>query len=642
MAPPMSVGGSFGGGNNSSSIYCQTSSSTTACQSIYQSFYSSRPKQSMSQLSMYRPHTANTASSSRPATTGPGGGGRKGGSGDPRNITCEQFKKEAIRRIIEVLVWSKYTYPVNPKILSSPSRKDFLNILGFLLKQIDSGYVFDASTANDEVPVYYKELGYPYTFSKSSFVAPGTTHQWPHHLAALAWLCELVQYEGECFPHILSDGYDRVNANDEGDGSHYHSKVIIDNFLLMHKIGPEAATETVKNALVSRFEEQIQAVRARPVEDRKVLAALSEECQKVRFHLEEVDGLLQQNVERAEDLDKLKSISITTKQIIHDTAAKVQAGKELVEKKTAEMEHIESEKGHLQKKVDNQGITREEVQIMQKEMAELRASLDATKKEIAADQQEIMKLEHSLASVLDHLKPLQRKAVDVLHALRAESQKSKVPSAVGWAALQPLEIDTSERGLSNVDIMLGVDWKTLKASLQELREVDMKQDEAAKAAMAQMKAELARVTAAVAKKKQDMKEWERREHEIMEEYADLDKRQAQKQAMSQQKTKALSKTTEEEKRNAALRLEEAVAKCEMVDKALQDQRTANMQQIETRMRKMTETIEEMADVKQQVTEALHSEERTLSIHVKRLEEQIKRMSRKLTIQKKSPPARIPT
>ena len=30
-------------------------------------------------------------------------------------------------------------------------------------------------------------------------LAPGTGHQWPHHLAALSWLCELLIYENEFF-----------------------------------------------------------------------------------------------------------------------------------------------------------------------------------------------------------------------------------------------------------------------------------------------------------------------------------------------------------------------------------------------------------------------------------------------------------
>ena len=42
-------------------------------------------------------------------------------------------------------------------------------------------------------------LSYPFPISKSAMLAPGTGHQWPHHLAALSWLCELLIYENEFF-----------------------------------------------------------------------------------------------------------------------------------------------------------------------------------------------------------------------------------------------------------------------------------------------------------------------------------------------------------------------------------------------------------------------------------------------------------
>lgn len=40
---------------------------------------------------------------------------------------------------------------------------------------------------------------YPFPISRSSMLAPGTSHQWPHHLSALGWLCELLIYESEVF-----------------------------------------------------------------------------------------------------------------------------------------------------------------------------------------------------------------------------------------------------------------------------------------------------------------------------------------------------------------------------------------------------------------------------------------------------------
>lgn len=44
-------------------------------------------------------------------------------------------------------------------------------------------------------PQIYKRLCYPFMMSRSSLHAVGAPHTWPHLLAALVWLCELLVYE---------------------------------------------------------------------------------------------------------------------------------------------------------------------------------------------------------------------------------------------------------------------------------------------------------------------------------------------------------------------------------------------------------------------------------------------------------------
>lgn len=47
----------------------------------------------------------------------------------------------------------------------------------------------------DDVPVLYKRLRYPFGISKSALFAVGSPHTWPGLLAALTWLVELLNYE---------------------------------------------------------------------------------------------------------------------------------------------------------------------------------------------------------------------------------------------------------------------------------------------------------------------------------------------------------------------------------------------------------------------------------------------------------------
>ena len=45
----------------------------------------------------------------------------------------------------------------------------------------------------EEVPKILRVLGYPFAISKSSMFAIGSPHTWPHLLAALTWLVELIK-----------------------------------------------------------------------------------------------------------------------------------------------------------------------------------------------------------------------------------------------------------------------------------------------------------------------------------------------------------------------------------------------------------------------------------------------------------------
>ena len=47
----------------------------------------------------------------------------------------------------------------------------------------------------DELPIIFKALKYPFAISKTALQAVGTPHTWPPLLGALAWFVELLQYD---------------------------------------------------------------------------------------------------------------------------------------------------------------------------------------------------------------------------------------------------------------------------------------------------------------------------------------------------------------------------------------------------------------------------------------------------------------
>ncbi|CDJ29903.1 HEC/Ndc80p family protein, putative [Eimeria mitis] len=114
--------------------------------------------------------------------------------------TYKRGKRSAEATKLKFLSFSEFPGPLSAKALSSPQRSLLIDIWGHLFRRcFDDSVKITAENVNDEVPRLFKEIGYPFPISKSAMLAPGTGHQWPHHLAALSWLCELLIYENEFF-----------------------------------------------------------------------------------------------------------------------------------------------------------------------------------------------------------------------------------------------------------------------------------------------------------------------------------------------------------------------------------------------------------------------------------------------------------
>ena len=164
----------------------------------------------------------------------PGGGGRK--QQDPRPISDKEYMKTSIHSVINYLTEHHYDRPIAPRVLSSPTTKDFVHIVSFLLKAIDPNFKF-VGKFEEEVPVIFKSLGYKITINKGPLQSVGAAHSWPQLLAALSWLVELLNVRGRRFPALpriapcttpycpltttpapVAQYSDAVNGSEPGDG----------------------------------------------------------------------------------------------------------------------------------------------------------------------------------------------------------------------------------------------------------------------------------------------------------------------------------------------------------------------------------------------------------------------------------------
>lgn len=116
---------------------------------------------------------------------------------DPRQLTDRSVLQQSIRTIITFLMDRGYgDMGLSPKVLTSPSSKEFISIFTFILQKFDPHFTFLPSRKfEDEMPILLKCFGYPYNISKSSLSAIGSPHTWPNLVGVLLWFIGLVQFD---------------------------------------------------------------------------------------------------------------------------------------------------------------------------------------------------------------------------------------------------------------------------------------------------------------------------------------------------------------------------------------------------------------------------------------------------------------
>jgi len=144
---------------------------------------------------------------------------------DPRPVANKSYMQKSIRALIAFMAQHRYEHGLTPEQLQSPTGRSFHAIVQFIFKQIDPNLKLDGKLDEEftlvrappsprppappspsrprgrdppprpRPPQVYKRLCYPFMMSRSSLHAVGAPHMWPHLLAALTWLCELLVYE---------------------------------------------------------------------------------------------------------------------------------------------------------------------------------------------------------------------------------------------------------------------------------------------------------------------------------------------------------------------------------------------------------------------------------------------------------------
>lgn len=380
-----------------------------------------------------------------------------GVKGDPRPVGDKGYQAACARNVLEFLTSHGYEYQVTMRTLSSPTTKDYTNIMIFIVRYLDPSILKGFTKIEEEVPQLYKRLRYPFTISKSNLTAVGSPHTWPAILAALSWVVELINYcekaeemrmdsaddkyrmEAEFFEYVsesyhcfMSGDDERCEEIDAEKGSEIEEKAL--------EVKKEAESLMSSNA---SLKEKIQALEMAPRPLKEAQEKLKEtQDDKERF-LKLVDTLQNHHSNLVRKLAECRA-DITSLQ--------------------TEIQMVEEENSSLRQRIAAQTVHPADIIRMNQEKSKLQSSLDDMRQQKEVLESKADSSETQLKAKFDDIEDKVSQYLSLAHRLQL------VP-ATGKRA-EGFNFDTKlDRNATTSGSMIPLDFKGIvKPTLQRIQE----------------------------------------------------------------------------------------------------------------------------------------------------------------------------
>eukprot|EP00057_Strongylocentrotus_purpuratus_P002124 XP_003723890.1 PREDICTED: kinetochore protein NDC80 homolog [Strongylocentrotus purpuratus] len=319
---------------------------------------------------------------------------------ESRPISDKSYMQKEIRRIIEFLQENGFSNPISVKQLMSPTTKDFVRVFQFLFSFLDEDYVV-GSKIDEEIPAKFKEMKYPFTISKSSMCTLGSSHAWPHILAALHWLFDSIQYAmNTSVAELLFTDEEMPGCLDEQAYSEVHFDYL-ENTYSEYMNGQDRydVHETkLRNAIQTTKGGEVNMDNLVAEEER-----LQAELQELEQQQSRIPNLQEQMKAKTIDCERFSNYLVSLREHKKTHDLKMQE----IDLHLGQMELEESEldgtMARLQYQLENQELSAKDVERMQTELRQANSSLDQVERENQALDQEIWAEERSIAKKQEEL-----------------------------------------------------------------------------------------------------------------------------------------------------------------------------------------------------------------------------------------------
>ncbi|KAI3654129.1 hypothetical protein MP228_000848 [Amoeboaphelidium protococcarum] len=284
---------------------------------------------------------------------------------DPRSIRDKEWQNSAVLNLISFLYECGYEKDLSPKVLASPSGKDFQMIFKFLYSRLDPHYPWNPKKFEDDVPLVLRGIKYPFVdqISKSALFAVGSVNSWPLFLAALIWIVELIiateqvyteldidrsehffyEYVCKAYQDFINGGTDNLSLNEDLEA--YYQEKDANTVQELHNI----------EALNAQLEQEIQMLLD---EEDPVVKAQNDKAQ--------YENQLQSAIEQMKKQERQNS----------QLESKMKELKQELSDKNYDLQDRLKEKTNLETEVQNQELSPEDIANMNSERRSLQKNLD--------------------------------------------------------------------------------------------------------------------------------------------------------------------------------------------------------------------------------------------------------------------------
>jgi kinetochore protein NDC80 len=380
-----------------------------------------------------------------------------------------------VRTLIEFLTYHNYDHAISPKILNSPSGKDFNNIVQFLFRLIDQNLSCPGKF-EDEVIQMFKYLRYPYSISKNGLSAVGSPHSWPQLLASLMWVIELLEYDEEVMNNNENDDIMNDDADLEDPST---SEKAFFSYLRNAYVSFLGGDDDAYNDLTDEFTQSFQSKNTDIVAQTDALEDQNAELLKEIAEVESRRLVLPQLQTKKRDYenDKGKFENLIAQLEKHKEAcqSKIDSRMSELQKTKASIKTVDENIEVLKEKIAVQELSPEDVKRMSEEREHLQESLLTTSEASSTLQKKVwdaeLVLRDRVQSMEEAVRLFNSMADDLDYAMDAAQMAA---SGTPNQTKSPSKLSKRQLSKAIANVKINIDIRAKKRS--ELIQTDIRKD----------------------------------------------------------------------------------------------------------------------------------------------------------------------